>query len=270
MRLISRYQDDSGNEILSLTESINAWRSKTKTVDVKMPSKRDVESVCPDCSGWGEVKTVEFGWILCHCYIQNKIRTIDEDVRPYRSKVDPSKSLDNFTIWEKNNTGIDSLITIKDYITKWLEWPEKWIFMHGLFGCGKTHLLYAMANHLGSPALYITAGDFESKCFRAIKGSNGNSVEGMFNAISDVPYLLLDDVGMEYGSDFPLSILRRIIDFRYGRPKEYVTVVSSNLNLDALGEYDGRIADRLLDNKIAKLLKFNYVGSWRRNGNITK
>ena len=56
MRQISRYQDDSGNTILSFTESINAWRNKTTALN-KMPPKLGIEAACRTCGGWGEKYT---------------------------------------------------------------------------------------------------------------------------------------------------------------------------------------------------------------------
>jgi DNA replication protein DnaC len=139
-------------------------------------------------------------------------------------------------------------------------WPQKWVHIQGRVGCGKSHMLMALATYLGTWALYITATDLESKVFKALEDKE---LEDMVESIKRAPILLLDDIGMDYGSDFPKSIMRKIIDFRYTVPWEFVTVTTSNLGRVELRAYDQRIADRILDDKIGKVLRLPNVGSWR-------
>ena len=89
----------------------------------------------------------------------------------------------------------------------------------------------------------------------------------MMSIIKKVPVLLFDDMGSDYGKDFPKSQLRMVIDSRYSLPI-YNTVVATNLNEDAIRRYDNRLGDRVLDVNQTTVIKFNFV-SWRArtNGN---
>jgi DNA replication protein DnaC len=147
-------------------------------------------------------------------------------------------------------------------------WPSKWITILGDPGSGKSHVLSALDKKLNPWSLYITSADFEAKSFRATKGVAEYSLEDMLDVISQAPILLYDDFGLEYGKDYIRALIRRVFDFRYRRPTEYITIVTSNLDKSELYETDPRIADRILDNKIGKLIVLEDVASWRRhNGN---
>jgi len=124
--------------------------------------------------------------------------------------------------------------------------------------------LQSIANELGVWALYITSADLEHKLKSAI---SGNTVEAMVKLIQYAPFLLLDDYGTEFSSEWVMSRIYQIIDLRYRRPREYPTIVSTNLNRTGLYVLNTRIADRILDNQISFLLEMDGVKSWRSQNN---
>jgi len=181
------------------------------------------------------------------------------------SPIRPEYNLGQLEPW--GSSGIQAaLMQIVDSLEQWLIWPDKWITIMGSVGIGKTHMLHSLANNLRPWSLYITSSDLQSKVFEAMDRDSNFTVEDVVHIASHAPFLFLDDLGAEYGnSNFAMAILRRIIDYRYQRPEEYVTVVSSNLNQTQIVDFDPRIADRLFDNKIGSSILLNYSQSWRRH-----
>ena len=150
-----------------------------------------------------------------------------------------------------------------DTVQVWLGEPETWLVLAGPYGVGKSHLLNAIDVHFWPWSLYVSVPDFEQIVFDA---TGDKDLSGPMSIIATHPILLLDDVGADYGSKYPIAALRRIVDYRYKMPIEYPTVITTNMSVAQLGEYDGRVADRFLDVHVSKVLSFTKVKSWRRNG----
>lgn len=129
--------------------------------------------------------------------------------------------------------------------TRW----SPWLFLHGSWGSGKTHLLgaafYTLLDagyapiYTVSPLLLdhirdgITAGDYTER----------------FYAVRDCPVLLLDDLGAESSTAWAQEALFKLIDYRYrlGLP----LAVATNLKPD---EMEPRISSRLRDRKLSVAL----------------
>lgn len=120
------------------------------------------------------------------------------------------------------------------------------IIMSGTTGTGKTHLAAAIANHVmrehGKEALYTTVG----AAFRLVKDTyrhdSGKSETDALAFFSAPALLILDEIGVQYGSDTEKNILFDIVNDRYERLKP--TIIISNLGLNDLRQYAG---DRVLD-----------------------
>jgi len=127
----------------------------------------------------------------------------------------------------------------------------------GNVGTGKTHLACAIGHELidqGHKVRYTTV----SAMIRQVreswgKGSSENEAEALQKFI-DHDLLLLDEVGVQTGSDNEKTIIFEIINARYERLKP--TIVISNLAIEAtkqgqvsLTDYIGeRVIDRLSEN----------------------
>lgn len=134
------------------------------------------------------------------------------------------------------------------------------LILCGNAGTGKTHLACAVANHVirehAKAAVYMTAG----RAFRRVKDTyRKNSQVGEQDALSAfaVPDLLiLDEIGVQYGSDAERNILFEIVNERYEQMKP--TALISNLALPALTDFAGeRVIDRLKENG-GKLVVFDW------------
>jgi DNA replication protein DnaC len=124
------------------------------------------------------------------------------------------------------------------------------IVMCGNTGTGKTHLACAIAHTVieqGAEAVYATA----SRAFRSVKDTYRRDAElSETEAIKRFTYpdlLILDEIGVQYGSDSEKNILFDIINERYERLLP--TILISNLSLENLAGYVGdRVLDRMKEN----------------------
>lgn len=133
-------------------------------------------------------------------------------------------------------------------------------------GAGKSHMACAIANHVitqhGKSAVFLKT----AKAIRMVKETYGKASEKTEQQAIDwfkVPDLLiLDEVGVQFGTDAERYILFEIINERYEDLKP--TILLSNLNVEGLKEYAGdRVLDRMRENG-GRMLAFTW-GSYRAN-----
>lgn len=254
------YIEANGIKNYSRTFSYFVWKDTVGSDLSKAPPiPKNDEGLCSYCNGY-KICNSPWGMIRCLCDMQEEQQYLLNNTMMYKTSYMPN-SLSKLEIWG-DAASQTSLIETIDYIQKWLTWPDKWITIIGIPGCGKSHILASIATTLGPWALYISMADFEARIFEAM---DTNTLPDLINVIKRVPVLLLDDLGADYGSEFVKSNLRKVIDFRYQRVQEFPVVVTSNfLNAAAFYRYDNRIADRLLDVTHSKAITMN-VKSYRRN-----
>jgi DNA replication protein DnaC len=128
----------------------------------------------------------------------------------------------------------------------------------GDIGCGKTHLAVAIAQAvmaMGYSALYETASDAVTRlrdCMRRDSPIGTGALLDMYGAID---LLVLDEFGVQSGTDDVVMHLTNIIDRRYRNSKP--TLFLSNLDNVAFPAYVGeRVADRLRER--ASAVTFNW------------
>lgn len=122
----------------------------------------------------------------------------------------------------------------------------------GTVGTGKTHLGAAMLQavirehaHDGLRGLYATAGSI----IRDVKATFGNRERTESDVYADLirpDLLVIDEVGVQHGTDFERQVLFEVINGRYEKIKP--TIVVSNLGVTELRQCLGdRAVDRLRD-----------------------
>ena len=132
-------------------------------------------------------------------------------------------------------------------------------------GTGKTHLAIGIALHVVSmkkTVLFTTV----QRAIRRVKDTwTKGSEESESQAIDAIAYpdlLVLDEVGVQFGSEFEKQVLFDILNERYEKRKP--TILLSNIPAKDLSGYLGeRVADRLREDG-GKLITFDW-DSYRRN-----
>jgi DNA replication protein DnaC len=149
----------------------------------------------------------------------------------------------------------------KAYADEWATMRKRGtcLIFSGKAGTGKTHLACAIANTViraGHVALFVTVTD----ALRAIKSSYdrsaGVSEADAIKALVEPDLLVLDEVGMDYGTEHSKTLLFDLMNKRYEQVRP--TIVLTNLDAQALREYFGdRIMDRLREDG-GKLIPFTW------------
>ena len=125
------------------------------------------------------------------------------------------------------------------------EQPEGWLVLSGDYGCGKTHLAAAIANHrsrAGRPVLFIVVPDLLDH-LRATFGPHSTvSYDQRFEEVRRAPLLILDDLGTQSASSWAREKLFQLFNYRYNA--RLPTVITMAQTID---EVDERLRTRMLD-----------------------
>ncbi|WP_295541039.1 ATP-binding protein [uncultured Pseudacidovorax sp.] len=119
------------------------------------------------------------------------------------------------------------------------------VFM-GQPGTGKTHLAASIQQALlpGRISLYLTVMQLVRRVRAAWRPDAKQTEEEVLTHLAGVPLLVLDEIGVQYGTDGEATILFEVLDRRYRDLKP--TVLITNQDVDGLTQYLGeRVFDRL-------------------------
>jgi len=132
-----------------------------------------------------------------------------------------------------------------------------WLLIYGGVGNGKTHLCNAIAKESlsrGIEVLMLNSVDMFSQIKVAM---NNNTDQELIRRFKEVPLLIIDDWGVEYGTDWQLSVFDEIIDARYWTAR--ATIVTTNKDISGLPK---RVSSRFQDKAIARVV-FNSAVDYR-------
>lgn len=166
------------------------------------------------------------------------------------------------TFIEKNTEQAKRKQRCKEYAEKFFEVSKNGMSMVfcGTTGTGKTHLACSIANYIiqnhDKTAVFFNVID----AVRRVKETyRKNSIETEREAIKwflQPDLLILDEVGVQFGSDTEKMILFEIINKRYENLKP--TILLSNLSPENLKDFVGeRIMDRMKEGG-GRILTFNW------------
>jgi DNA replication protein DnaC len=134
-------------------------------------------------------------------------------------------------------------------------------FFIGDKGLGKTYTMVAMAKALiakGNTVRYITVPELLME-LKSSFNRKDISEQVVLHKYSSIPYLFLDDIGVEKPTDYVLQALFIIIDRRY--MDNLPLCISSNLSLQELSD---RIGPRLVSRLVEMCDVFEFSGKDRR------
>ena len=143
---------------------------------------------------------------------------------------------------------------------------QPFLLIYGGTGNGKTYLIEAIIIALGRRGIftrYWTAAECFDYLKEGIKVEYGQlDVSARTKYLSEAKTLVLDDLGIEYGTDWEWSRLEMIIDYRYRfrnitiitTNKDIVGKMEGNKYVPGLQDKSERILSRFSDPDVAQLV----------------
>ena len=147
---------------------------------------------------------------------------------------------------------VDSLRQAYEAALQFAEAPRGWLVLLGVFGCGKTHLAAAIANHLleqGHVVLFVVVPDLLDYLRASYAPGSPGRYDERFEEVREAPVLILDDLGTQSSTPWALEKLFQIFNYRYNA--RLPTVITSNQKLE---DIDLRIRSRMVDFGLARVL----------------
>ncbi|RAM57661.1 hypothetical protein DH96_02285 [Candidatus Phytoplasma oryzae] len=146
---------------------------------------------------------------------------------------------------------------------------QKGFYLHGPFNTGKTFLLKILAKNLIKKKIALIFL-FMPDLVRQFKTWYNDSIENKLNCLKKIPFLILDDLGLENMNDFFRDdIFLPLLYYRY--ENKLPTFFSSNLDLIQLEQYFSSQKDcnsEIKANKIINLVKsLTYIFSFDKEKN---
>ena len=115
--------------------------------------------------------------------------------------------------------------------------PKGWLVLSGPPGSGKTHLATAIVNKRitdGLPAFFMTVADLLDHLRSAFNPNSEMTYDELFEKIRNAPLLVLDDLGMHYGTPWAKEKLDQLLNYRFN--SSLPTVITLNVAVDELEE----------------------------------
>jgi len=210
---------------------------------------------CPKCGGTGYLREdlpvghPDFGKIqICTCRVPQLSAQARKRLFSH-SNLDELRDLTFQSFEPRGHIGIgpsqaDSIEKAFKTAQHFAQNLNGWLFFHGRYGSGKTHLAAAIANsavNMGIPTLFITVPDLLDSLRYAYNDPNF-TFEERFEEIRRVSLLILDDFGTQNATGWAQEKLFQLFNYRY--INQLPTVVTTNLSLN---EIEGRLRSRLQD-----------------------
>ncbi len=204
---------------------------------------------CPHCRDKGVILKGDVAYI-CPCTKQKRLE------RSFKtSRITPAfryKTFEHFDV--KFSPVAEKMFSVAwDYVknfTKLQERENNWLAFLGQPGCGKTHLIMAIANHLlemGYSVLYFQHVEGFTELRDALRESGDGGAAAKIAEVKKAPVLLWDDLfkGREMPTAWVLETVFEIVNYRYLNCLP--TLFSSERLPKELLEIDEAIASRILE-----------------------
>jgi DNA replication protein DnaC len=256
-----------------IDETIRKIRKATEKAGLAMNNANDDSTIrqvklpgdpnCPICGGIGYLRRdvpidhPDFGKIVpCSC----RSEEVNQSARTRLFKMSSLDALKNLTFknfQKRGRVGLgqiqsESLENAFNQAHIFAEQQKGWLLITGRYGCGKTHLAAAIANHAiesGVSTLFLTVPDLLDWLRYAYSGGD-LSFEDRFEEIREIPLLILDDFGTQNATAWAQEKIFQIMNHRY--VNQLPTVITSNM---PISDFEGRIRSRVLDPNLVTVVK---------------
>ena len=211
--------------------------------------------------------------VLCRCQLDQ--REAEEEARRQREQRETIRrlrrtGLQDPMLWNctfENDRGINpEMEKIRRYVDHWEEMYSRsmGLLLTGGVGTGKTYMAACAANALidrGIPVLMTNLARVLNTLTALYSGDRNQYID----SLNRYPLLILDDLGMERGSEFSMEQVYSIVDSRY-RSRQPL-IVTTNLSLEGMHNpvdvAHGRIYSRVLERCVP--LRINRENIRRQN-----
>ena len=157
------------------------------------------------------------------------VQLTDEGTTSVRRRVNiPDTMLERMTFESFNPDGAPSakpderasLVIALSAARDFAENPEKWLYLHGPTGVGKTHLAVAIANlraQKGDSITLWSVPDLLDNLRHTYSNPNETTFYSLFDSVRNCELLILDDFGAQQMTDWALEKLYQLISHRHDR-----------------------------------------------------
>ena len=220
---------------------------------------REIWSRCPDCHERmiSDERKAEAEKQALHAKIRMEAQ-LEQALIPARFI---GRSFENFVAnGEAQENALSIVCTYADNFKKHLAKGEG-LILSGLPGTGKSHLAIAvlqkiMPEHVG---LYTTCMNVIRAVRQTWRKDSKKSETEILNTLAHAPLLVLDEIGVQYGTDGEQTILFDVLDRRYRDMMP--TILLTNQDKKGFKEFIGeRSFDRLVES--SRWVAFDW-GSYR-------
>jgi len=130
--------------------------------------------------------------------------------------------------------------------------PDGWLVLKGGYGCGKTHLAAAIANHCineGRPVVFVNTPDLLDHLRATYSPNSATGYDEQFEQVRNSPILIMDDLGSQANTEWAQEKLYQIFNHRYNA--HLPTVITTNEELEAI---ETRIRSRMVDPSLVQIV----------------
>jgi DNA replication protein DnaC len=256
-----------------MKEASEVWRRVGAAMSMgNSQNTSSTESVCPICKGKSFLRRdaprghPDFGRLIpCQCQEAALARLGAEDL--YRKSNLGLLSRMTFESFLPDGVGLNEegqaqLRRTYQQAVDYAEDPKGWLVIRGGYGCGKTHLAAAIANHRiaqGRPALFVVVPDLLDHLRATFGPHSQTDYDELFETVRTTPLLILDDLGTQSSTPWAQEKLYQIFNYRYNA--QLPTVITTNRELE---DIDPRLRSRMADLSlcaIATILAPDFRGS---------
>jgi DNA replication protein DnaC len=217
--------------------------------------RRETWSTCEDCRKDSYLAELEESRLI-------KLRLADGEHQarleraaiPARFK---TRTLENFRAETPDQ--IKALTISRDFAAGWAGMQKKgaWLVFSGKPGTGKSHLAIAILQAImpGSVGRYMTCMELIQTLRATWRKDSDVSETDLLESLTYIPLLVLDEIGVQYGTESEQHHLFDVLDRRYREMRP--TILLTNQNKDGFRQFVGdRVYDRMTE--VARWVPFDW------------